>query len=909
MATQTGTSDHDILNGTAEADTINGGAGNDTINAGSGDDVVKGGLGKDIIDLGAGDDILVFSKDDVVDNSEFYGSWRYSQIKDVVDGGTGTDKIGFDDNSTNYDITRATISNVETLDLRFYYENNEDNYALNVALTIDQLKSFVNIDALPGSFSNDYSHYDWIKSTSESTFRYYYAAIVLKPSTTPADLLDYTTATLDLSDSSYVNFDIHYFEVDGYILNITASDDVLYVKADIGNDTLTGGLADDLLDGQSGDDTISGAAGNDTLWGQSGADTLSGGAGSDTIYGGAGNDIITGGDGDDLLYGGQGNDTIDGGEGADRIKVEYGVDGYFGAAGNDIFELTDQQGSGTIDGGAGVDQIQVSKTYDLTQYTITGVEKIVLYGQADVKITAEQYDAIEIEIDDSATPDARYSIIMSETGSIDLNDLPTVIGLEGSDGDDTITGNALNNTLIGGDGADTISGGLGNDTLRGGTGPDTIAGGDGRDKLYGEVGRDVLSGGAGNDYLQGGADKDVIDGGAGDDTVMLYFDTSNTLKSDWTTTNDSPNNFSRYQNSDELSGGLGTDVLRFESRSTENGYELDLTDAVVSGFERIEIGTTPLITLTLGQLKSWQDTPVVLDATDDQTFDVSQVYDSGIRDTIFEFDYAAIDQHYLGDGSIVYPIVYENKDATNNIYDYHERYVYSPLLIEGAGAVEIDTLWEARRYIFEDGNGFQVTVEDGNTRDNHIWLKGGASTVTTGVGDDFIYGSADAETLSGGAGNDVIKPYLGSDTVHGNEGDDRIELVASNSSAQIYGDAGNDIFEFKAYQALVNETWDGKTSASVDGGEGNDVLILSTGDIDLSNYSFTNIETLKITQDGVYILPKSFLDSLDAANIKQSDGATDVAVLGRLTSATTVDLSNSTQPQGVAGSEDADTIT
>ena len=155
MATQTGTSDHDILNGTAEADTINGGAGNDTINAGSGDDVVKGGLGKDIIDLGAGDDILVFSKDDVVDNSEFYGSWRYSQIKDVVDGGTGTDKIGFDDNSTNYDITRATISNVETLDLRFYYENNEDNYALNVALTIDQLKSFVNIKVSPNRWTEN----------------------------------------------------------------------------------------------------------------------------------------------------------------------------------------------------------------------------------------------------------------------------------------------------------------------------------------------------------------------------------------------------------------------------------------------------------------------------------------------------------------------------------------------------------------------------------------------------------------------------------------------------------------------------------------------------------------------------------------------------------------------------------
>ncbi len=115
MATYTGTSDHDTLTGSTEADTIDGGAGNDTIDAGAGNDTVIGGLGKDTINLGAGDDILVISQDDLVDNSEFYGDWQYSQIKDVIDGGDGTDTIGFDDNHTNYDITRATISNVETL--------------------------------------------------------------------------------------------------------------------------------------------------------------------------------------------------------------------------------------------------------------------------------------------------------------------------------------------------------------------------------------------------------------------------------------------------------------------------------------------------------------------------------------------------------------------------------------------------------------------------------------------------------------------------------------------------------------------------------------------------------------------------------------------------------------------------
>jgi len=908
VATFTGTSDSDTIVGSTNSDTIDGGAGNDNLSGSAGDDTVTGGRGKDTIDLGDGNDLLIFSQNDLVDNSEFYGNWRFSQITDIINGGEGTDTIAFNDRYTNYDITRANISNIEILDLRA--DDSDPNYGLNVALNIDQLKSFVTVDALPGTHSYNYLTFDWFEPNQLEQ----YAAIVLKPTTTPNELLDYTTATLDLSNSSYVNFDIPYFKVDGYILDITASNEMLYVKADAGNDKLTGGIADDNLDGQAGDDSISGMAGNDTVLGGSGDDSLAGGAGDDTVYGDTGDDTISGDEGDDLLYGGQGNDIIDGGAGADRLKIEYGNDSYFGGIGNDIFELTDAQGTGSIDGGDGIDQIQASKTYDLTQYNINNVEKIVLYGRADVKITAEQFEAIEIEIDDSATPDARYSIIMSETGTIDLNELPTVLGLGGSDGDDTITGNALNNSLTGEAGADNIDGGSGNDSLQGGAGPDTLIGGDGRDKLYGGIGRDTLKGDSGNDYLQGGPDKDVIDGGTGDDTVMLYFDHNNLSNSDWVNSNQYIDGLSQYRNNDELSGGAGSDTLRFEAQYLDTNYNLDLTGAILSNFETIEIGTTSLISITSAQLASWLDTSIVLKATDAQTFNPTHInqdgliYHDGIRESIFEFDYANLNDYELT-GNFNSKIISENKDTANNIVDYQENKVYSALSIEGDGAVEIDKLWETRRYIFEDGDGFQVTVEADNSRDNHIWVKGGASTVTTGIGDDFIYGSADAEALSGGAGDDVIKPYLGSDLVHGNAGNDRIELVAANNQAEIYGDAGNDIFEFKAYQALANTNWDGKTSAKVDGGTGDDVLILSTGDIDLSNYSFTNIETIKITQDGVYILPKSFLDSIDTANIKQSDNASDVAILGRLTSATTIDLSGNLQPQGVAGSDEADIIT
>jgi hypothetical protein len=48
-----------------------------------------------------------------VDNSDFYGNWQYSQIKDIVGGGADTDIIQIVVQQVNYDLTRAQLSNVE----------------------------------------------------------------------------------------------------------------------------------------------------------------------------------------------------------------------------------------------------------------------------------------------------------------------------------------------------------------------------------------------------------------------------------------------------------------------------------------------------------------------------------------------------------------------------------------------------------------------------------------------------------------------------------------------------------------------------------------------------------------------------------------------------------------------------
>ena len=112
-----GTSAAETINGTSLGDEIEAGSGNDTIYAGAGDDIVHGDLGKDTIYLEGGNDTVIYDSSDVVADSDLYGSWGYSYITDIIDGGFSTDTISFRETNTRYDVTKATFTNVEALDL------------------------------------------------------------------------------------------------------------------------------------------------------------------------------------------------------------------------------------------------------------------------------------------------------------------------------------------------------------------------------------------------------------------------------------------------------------------------------------------------------------------------------------------------------------------------------------------------------------------------------------------------------------------------------------------------------------------------------------------------------------------------------------------------------------------------
>ena len=78
-------------------------------------------------------------------------------------------------------------------------------------------------------------------------------------------------------------------------------------------------LVENGIGGTAGDDTISGGVPDNLILAQGGNDLVVAGKGGDTIEGGDGDDTLRGGDGDDWLTGGAGDDRLVGGEGADRF--------------------------------------------------------------------------------------------------------------------------------------------------------------------------------------------------------------------------------------------------------------------------------------------------------------------------------------------------------------------------------------------------------------------------------------------------------------------------------------------------------------------------------------------------------------------------------------------------------------
>jgi Ca2+-binding RTX toxin-like protein len=412
------------------------------------------------------------------------------------------------------------------------------------------------------------------------------------------------------------------------------------------NDTLRGGGGNDRIDGGSDADTVGGDAGNDTVDGGGGDDTdvLSGGPGNDAIIGKhsgdvvndyvdyrssaggvqvdlqartatgdgsdtlsgidwvigsqsgdtvtgsvadnvvdgeGGNDRIDGGPGGDMLTGGGGDDTLAGGSGAGNGALEHDYAVYTGAPNGVQVDLAAGRATGWgTDALSGIEGVFGSRFNDVLA---GGPGDNLLWGQdGDDELRGQDGEDFAVFAKSVDADLARGTALGEGTDR-----LVGIVGLEGSAGNDKLTGDAKRNVLAGGPGGtDVLAGGAGPDVLLSG-GASTLSGGAGADRLSGGKVNDTLDGGPGDDLLTAGAGDDSIDGGAGTEDIVDYLFASavhvdlaqGTATGDGTdrlvnvesvsgsghdddiTGDAKPNSLSGYDGNDRLSGGSGPDFL------------------------------------------------------------------------------------------------------------------------------------------------------------------------------------------------------------------------------------------------------------------------------------------------------------------------------------------------------------
>lgn len=521
---------------------------------------------------------------------------------------------------------------------------------------------------------------------------------------------------------------------------------------------------------------------------------------------------------------------------------------------NDIFR--------TIWDGNGID------TYDFSNYTTNLSIDLTPGGWTDVD-TAGNFQAAYL----GGGNYSRGEVFNALQYNGDARSL--IENAKGGTGNDSIIGNAANNTIWGGAGNDSISGGGGNDIYYAGTGDDTVWGGDnaeiyngddGNDTLKGAGGSDTLNGGNGNDIIYGGDGDDIADSGAGDDT--LYLGAGNDFVDTTTGGNDA---YYGEDGDDYIFGGSGNEIYSGgNGNDTLKGWSGDDTLEGNAGIDTLEGG-------------SGNDT-YLIDASTDI---LVESFEAGI-DTV-----KSSVSHTLGDN-------FEN------------------LVLSGAIAI--------------DGTGNQLNnVMTGNAAVNTINADSGADTVNGGDGDDTIWGASSfviadiGDSLFGEGGNDVLGGSYGNDILDGGLGND--SLYGDENNDTLRGGGGNDYLNGGwgwGADATGADTLDGGSGVdTLEGGLGNDTYIIDTttdtiieaGGIDTirSSVSYTlggNLEKLTLT--GSFVINgygnnlNNTLTGNGASNTLNGNGGIDILVGGLGNDTYVVDTTTDTVTENL--NEGTDTV-
>lgn len=426
-------------------------------------------------------------------------------------------------------------------------------------------------------------------------------------------------------------------------------------------------------------------------------------------------------------------------------------------------------------------------------------------------------------------------------------------------------------------------------TFHGDDGNDSIVGGGLDDSVAGDAGNDTLVGGSGTDQLSGGADHDTLkwdsidafNGGTGFDTLDANLASSDTIDLRGT----------RFASMERILTGDGSDTVTIAlgkvlSDTADHQFivdvgsgadilNIDLTGGWAATASNPALGATATAAgisvagLTAYTYSNGTDTVTIFsDAETVRPFSLASLFTAGAD--VVDFNKVSSDTYLPGSqynalaGNDTVTLPTDAAAAAAAGYspaqpfhggDGNDVVTGGSLSDQVYGDTGVDTLMGAagNDRLFGGGSGDVLiagagndAVDGGSSTDRVDYTTVGAAIlVNLGLGtatgdgndtllnvenvtgssfDDSISGSAGANTLLGGDGNDVL---------HGAAGNDN--LTGGNGVDGLFGDDGHDVLK-----------WD--SADKLDGGLGFDTINanLSTADkIDLRGVGFTNVERIQ----------------------------------------------------------------
>lgn len=617
-------------------------------------------------------------------------------------------------------------------------------------------------------------------------------------------------------------------------------------------------------------------------------------------------DSLVGYQGNDTVVAGDGNDTINGGSDADSLNGGNGSDIY-------LFTTSDVAAGEIINdtGTSGSDTLKLNGSVDFTAAAqIAGIEKLTFTGAQTATFDADQFGTGKISSTLSVTGQSdsnKQTITINNASNFSaanwtfttwyyssFSSNSDLLIINGTTGDDTITGSTSKDSIDGGLGSDTadystrtvdlsvtlntdtyvtvtVTGGS-NDKIKnienfiGGSGDDTITG-DGLDNiLIGNNGSDSINGGAGNDTLDGGNDgSDTLDGGSGNDTadyssytadLTVVLNTSNyaPVTVSGSSNDDTIRNIENFtggsgvdsitgdsvaniltgnggndaldggDSADNLNGGDGSDTYSFDAGDVDAGEIINDTGA--SGTDTIKLNGIVDFTAA-SQIAGIEG--LTFTGTQTATFNADQFGSGKISETLEVTGFSSTNQtitvNAAGNFSAANWIfnTWTSSDSLNindtagNDTVTGSTYSKETITFTGGNDTYIATI-DNRVDSIDGGSGTDTADYSSYATALSVTLNTNTYATISGSGsstdkikniENFISGS-DNDTITGDSANNILTGNAGADSLSGGDGSDSLSggdgvdtLTGGNGADTLTGGSGLDQFIFTPGESVL----------------------------------------------------------------------------------------------------------